>query len=87
MSALMSDKKSDLSFEKALDRLEELVEAMESGEIPLAELVAKYEEGSDLLKKCEKRLEEAELRIEQLREEKNNTITLEPVDPESIENA
>jgi len=83
----MSDKKSDLSFEKALDRLEELVEAMESGEIPLAELVAKYEEGSDLLKKCEKRLEEAELRIEQLREEKNNTITLEPVDPESIENA
>jgi len=54
-------------FEEAVDRLEALTEAMESGEIPLAELVAKYEEGNNLLKICQKRLRDAELKIEQLK--------------------
>jgi exodeoxyribonuclease VII small subunit len=60
-----------LSFEAALTKLEAIVESMESGEVPLAELLAKFEEGSALLKVCEKRLKDAELKIEQLKKQKD----------------
>lgn len=59
------------SFEDALERLETIVESMESGEIPLAELLSKFEEGNTLLKVCESRLKEAELKIEQLKKQKD----------------
>ena len=58
------------SFEDALSQLETIVESMESGEIPLADLLAKYEEGNKLLKVCESRLKEAELKIELLKKQK-----------------
>ncbi len=64
-------KTEKLPFEAALKRLEAIVESMESGEVPLAELLAKFEEGNNLLKACERRLKEAELRIEQLRRQKD----------------
>ena len=54
------------SFEDELARLEKLVESLESGTVSLDELVTKYEEGIRLLKSCQKSLEAAELRIEQL---------------------
>lgn len=54
------------SFEASLERLEALIEAMENGDIPLADLVAKFEEGSKLLKMCQSQLKTAELKIEQL---------------------
>jgi exodeoxyribonuclease VII small subunit len=60
-----------LSFEDALTQLETIVETMESGEVPLAELLAKFEEGSNLLKICETRLKDAELKIEQLKRQKD----------------
>lgn len=66
-----------LTFEAALGKLESIVEAMESGEVPLAELLAKFEEGTKLLKVCESRLKEAELKIEQLKRQKDGTITFE----------
>jgi exodeoxyribonuclease VII small subunit len=44
---------------------------MESGEVPLAELLAKFEEGSKLLKICEARLKDAELKIEVLKKQKD----------------
>jgi exodeoxyribonuclease VII small subunit len=54
------------TFEESVERLEELIEAMESGEIPLADLVAKFEEGSTVLKECQAQLKAAELKIEKL---------------------
>jgi exodeoxyribonuclease VII small subunit len=63
-------KDSKLSFETALTKLETIVETMESGEVPLAELLAKFEEGNKLLKVCETRLKDAELKIEQLKKDK-----------------
>jgi len=54
------------TFEDALGRLETILESMESGDTPLADLVAKFEEGSNLLKVCQQKLKEAELKIEQL---------------------
>ena len=67
----MDAKTDKLSFETALERLETVVEAMESGDIPLAELLAKFEEGNKLLKLCEARLKDAELKIEQLKKQKD----------------
>ncbi|KAF0095762.1 MAG: exodeoxyribonuclease VII small subunit [Puniceicoccaceae bacterium 5H] len=67
-----------LAFEAALDQLEALVNAMEAGELPLSELVAKYEAGSKLVKVCEARLKDAELKIEKLREDADN-VTFEPM--------
>jgi len=70
----VSDKtKPAPSFEDALARLENIVESMESGDVPLAELLAKFEEGNTLLKTCEGRLKEAELKIEQLKKQKDGS--------------
>ena len=66
-----SDKTSKLSFETALTKLEAIVDSMEQGEVPLAELLARYEEGSKLLKVCEGRLKDAELKIEKLKKTKD----------------
>lgn len=67
----VESKTSRLSFEDALTQLEQIVESMEAGETPLAELLAKFEEGNKLLKVCETRLKDAELKIEQLRKQKD----------------
>jgi exodeoxyribonuclease VII small subunit len=64
------------TFEEALGKLETIVEAMEDGRTPLAELIAKYEEGNRLLKVCEARLKDAELKIEQLKRTRDGTETV-----------
>jgi len=61
----------NLSFETALEKLEAIVESMESGDVPLADLLAKFEEGNTLLRHCESRLKEAEIKIEQLKKERD----------------
>lgn len=76
----MPAKKTQPTFEEAVERLENLIEAMESGETPLADLVAKFEEGSNLLKSCQEQLKEAELKIEKLN---LKTGELEPLDEET----
>ena len=63
----MSKKKStDETYEEALAKLESIIEEMEDGSIPLADLVAQFEEGAKLLKICQNKLKEAELKINQL---------------------
>ena len=62
----MPAKKEAPTFEKSVGRLEGLIQAMENGDTPLADLVAKFEEGSKLLNNCQAQLKEAELKIEQL---------------------
>lgn len=71
----MDDKQAaKLSYEEALKKLETIVDSMESGEVPLAELLAKFEEGTQLLKVCETRLKDAELKIEQLKQQRDGTV-------------
>lgn len=55
---------SDLTFEDALARLEEIVESMEGEQLPLEDLVAQYETGSTLLKHCAGVLANAHKRID-----------------------
>jgi exodeoxyribonuclease VII small subunit len=79
------DKTAKLSFEAALTRLEAIVDSMEQGEVPLAELLAKYEEGSKLLKVCESRLKDAELKIEQLKKQKDGGAAFAPFEASRTE--
>jgi exodeoxyribonuclease VII small subunit len=69
------------SFEDALTRLEAIVESMEAGDVPLADLIARFEQGTQLLKVGEGRLQEAVLRIEQLRRQKDGALTTERFEP------
>jgi exodeoxyribonuclease VII small subunit len=55
-----------MSFEEALDKLEETVRKLEAGGLPLDETVALYEAGTRLAKLCNERLDSAELKISQL---------------------
>ena len=54
------------TFEDALERLEDIVCALEEGQVPLAESLARYEEGIKLLKQCYQSLSAAERKIELL---------------------
>ena len=55
-----------LNFENAMDRLETIVEQMESGKMSLDDLIVRYEEGMKLVKICQERLASAEQRIEMI---------------------
>ena len=59
-----------LSFEEAYKQLMELVKKMESGELPLADSVAAYEQGIKLKAYCEQVLKEAELKSSTVLENK-----------------
>ena len=75
--------KKELSFEEALANLESIIDSMEKGETPLGELVERFEEGTKLLKTCQKQLKDAELRIESLKEDTNEpNIDKFELDPE-----
>lgn len=58
-------KKSEnaMSFEKALERLEQIVQRLEAGETTLDESLALFEEGAALSQLCSRRLDEAEQKI------------------------
>jgi exodeoxyribonuclease VII small subunit len=55
-----------MSFEAALQRLEEIVRALEKGEAPLDQSIELYQEGDRLKRHCEARLKDAQARIEQI---------------------
>ena len=58
----MSDKKQ-ISYEKAIERLEEIVEKLNSNEISLDESLLLFEEGTKLTKDCQDMLENAKQKI------------------------
>jgi exodeoxyribonuclease VII small subunit len=74
-----------LPFEEALKKLEGIVEAMESDDLPLETLLAKYEEGSKLAKTCREKLSEAELKIQQLEKNAAGEMKLKPFETEESE--
>ena len=58
--------KGGVPFEEALNKLEGIVDAMEADDLPLETLLARYEEGARLVKICQEKLAEAEVKIQQL---------------------
>ena len=61
-----SPESAEASFEQILARLHDVVERLESGELPLEESLAAFEEGIQLSRLGSTRLDEAERRVEQL---------------------
>ena len=61
----------DLNFEDGLKKLEAIVEEMERDELPLEGLLKHYEEGIQLAKGCQKKLQSAELKIKKLQPNMN----------------
>lgn len=74
-----------LPFEDALKKLEGIVEAMESDDLPLETLLARYEEGSKLVKICREKLSDAELKIQQLEKNADKEMKLKPFETEEAE--
>ena len=58
---------AELSFEKALEELESIVQRLEQGKVDLEESIAIYERGEALKAHCERLLKEAEGRVEKIR--------------------
>jgi exodeoxyribonuclease VII small subunit len=71
-----------LPFEEALGRLESIVEAMEAGDLPLEDLLAKYEQGMKLAATCQAKLAEAEVKIQQLEKTSAGELKLKPLSEE-----
>ncbi|HKX22240.1 MAG TPA: exodeoxyribonuclease VII small subunit [Rhizorhapis sp.] len=57
---------SSLSFEDALKRLEAIVQQLESGDVPLDQSITLYAEGDKLRAQCQKRLADAQARIDKI---------------------
>jgi exodeoxyribonuclease VII small subunit len=68
-----------LPFEEALQKLESIVEAMESGDLPLEALLARFEEGTRLAQVCQAKLAEAELKIQKLEKTAAGDAVLKPL--------
>ena len=71
-------------FEKALEDLEKIVEAMESGELTLDQALKKYEDGVGLVRACQSKLVETEKKIEILTKTLDGTLKKEAFDPEAV---
>jgi exodeoxyribonuclease VII small subunit len=74
-----SDTGASLPFEEALKKLESIVQAMESDDLPLESLLSKYEEGTKLAQVCQSRLADAELKIQQLEKSAAGQFVLKPL--------
>lgn len=85
--------KKEVSFEKAFERLEEILETMNSGSASLDKSLELYEEADSLIGLCSKRLNAAEQKIEKLIKKRDGELSLseegnpqtEPFSPESFD--
>lgn len=69
---------AEQKFEKDLERLEQIVEALEGGGLSLDDALRRFEEGIKLARRCEKTLTEAERKIEILTKNAQGEIVAEP---------
>ena len=69
---------TDLKFEDCLARLEQIVSALETGNLPLEESLKVFEEGITLARHCSRYLDDAERRIEMLVKDDGGVTTTRP---------
>ena len=66
------------TFEKAMEQLEEIVQELESVDLPLEKAIRRFEEGVQLAKFCSGKLDETEKRINILLKDQNNQVVEQP---------
>jgi exodeoxyribonuclease VII small subunit len=79
--AAMSKPAKRLTFEEAMQRLDAIVQAMESGEIGVEESLAKYEEAMRLAAHCRQILDQAEQRIQKIQLDAAGKPQVTPFEP------
>lgn len=76
-----------LLFEEGIERLEAIIERMESERIPLNELMKDYEEGTKLLSLCRNHIDGARQKVEKINKElANGAVVLESLDENDTPN-
>nr|CBH37757.1 exodeoxyribonuclease VII, small subunit [uncultured archaeon] len=71
------DEKEKLTFEDAMKRLESIVETLGGGNLSLEDSLKMFEEGMELCKICNKKLDEAEYKVEKLMEKEGGELSVE----------
>ena len=66
------------TFEKAMNKLEKIVQDLESTDLPLEEAIKKFEEGVQLSKFCSEKLDETEKKITILLKDQNDRVIEKP---------
>ncbi len=66
------------TFEQSMEQLEQIVQELESGDLPLEKAIKKFEEGIQLSKLCAKKLDETEKKVSLLLEDEQGNITEAP---------
>jgi exodeoxyribonuclease VII small subunit len=82
MSKQKPNEFAGLTFEEAFERLEQAVEAMDGGDLSLDEAMGHFEEGMKLARYCERLLDDADLRVQQLLADSVGNLTLAPFESE-----
>ena len=75
---MTKNKPSERDFEASLKELEQIVEQLEAGDLPLEQSLALFEQGVRLSRDCQKRLDEAERRVEILLKDEAGSYTPSP---------
>lgn len=76
---------AEKSFEEAMQRLEEITQNLENGDLSLEDSIGVFEEGMKLSKFCTKKLEEAEKKVTKLVKEGEGKFSQQPFDMEEEE--
>ena len=74
-----------MSFEDAMKELEKLVDSLDKGDVSLDEAITAYDRGSQLKEYCEKKLNEAKMKIETIQSSNKEDFVAEQltsIDPE-----
>lgn len=75
---------NNITFEQSLMRLEQIVRALEHGDVPLEESLKLFQEGTGLVRSCQKLLDDAKLQVQKVMADANGEPVLEDLDNESI---
>src|SRR4029077_6133282 len=67
-----------MSFEDALAELEQIVRRLEGGQVKLDEAILSYERGAQLKRHCERKLNEAQQRVDRIVIDSDGAVTAEP---------
>ena len=82
---MVNDPLEKMTFEDAMKELENLVDALDKGDVSLDEAIAAYDRGSQLKDHCQKKLNEAKMKVETIQSSGDSKVIenrLTPFDPD-----
>ena len=75
---MKKDIDENITFEKAIEELEDIIKSLEQGDVPLDDTIELYERGARLKDFCEKKLKDAEIKIKKINKDtKTKEISIE----------